>query len=49
MLLVFFNLLLIALYSFTGFVMFMCIQLISFQIFKFNLYKWILKKLQVNF
>lgn len=32
---------LLAIYSLIGFIAFMLIQLISYRIFKFNLYKWL--------
>lgn len=36
---------LLAIYSLTGFIAFMLIQLISYRIFKFNLYKWLMYNL----
>ena len=36
---------LLAIYSLIGFIAFMLIQLISYRIFKFNLYKWLMYNL----
>lgn len=36
---------LLAMYSLIGFIAFMLIQLISYRIFKFNLYKWLMYNL----
>lgn len=45
MILLFFDIILISIYMFIGFIMFMIIQLISYRVFHFNLYKWLYKKL----
>lgn len=49
MILFLFDLLLLSIYGFLGFTIFMLAQLISFRILRFNLYKWILKKLEMDF
>ena len=49
MILFLFNLLLLTMYGLISFTIFMLAQLISFRILKFNLYKWILKKMQMDF
>ena len=36
---------LLAIYSLIGFIAFMLIQLISYRMFKFNLYKWLMYNL----
>lgn len=36
---------LLAIYSLIGFIAFMLVQLISYRIFKFNLYKWLMYNL----
>lgn len=45
MILLVFDIILISIYMFIGFIMFMIIQLISYRVFHFNLYKWLCKKL----
>lgn len=45
MILLVFDIILISIYMFIGFIMFMIIQLISYRVFHFNLYKWLYKKL----
>ena len=49
MILFLFNLLLLTMYGLISFAIFMVAQLISFRILSFNLYKWILKKMQMDF
>ena len=44
-LLLYFDILLLIFYVFIAFIIFMIIQLISYRVFHFNLYKWIVKKL----
>ncbi len=39
---------LLTIYILIGFIGFMTIQLISYKVFKFNLYKWLITKLQLN-
>ena len=45
MILLVFDIILISIYMFIGFIMFMIIQLISYRVFNFNLYKWLYKKI----
>lgn len=46
--LLFFDIGLLTLYSLIGFVGFLLIQLISYRILHFNLYKWLMTKLEMN-
>jgi len=48
LLLLTFDFALLASYILIGFIGFIIIQLISYRIFKFNLYKWLMIKLQLN-
>lgn len=43
--LLFFDIILISIYLFIAFILIMIIQLISYRVFHFNLYKWLYKKL----
>lgn len=45
MILLVFDIILISMYIFVGFIIFMIIQLISYRVLHFNLYKWLYKKL----
>ena len=45
MILLVFDIILISIYMYIGFIMFMIIQLISYRVFNFNLYKWLYKKI----
>lgn len=40
-----FDLFLFIFYTFVGFLIFLLIQLISYRVFKFNLYKWLMYNL----
>ena len=42
-----FDLALLAIYAVIGFALFLLIQLVSYRIFKFNLYKWLMHKLEL--
>ena len=45
LILLIFDLGLLLIYSSMGFIIFMIIQLISYQVFKFNIYKWLIYNL----
>ncbi len=47
-LIILFNLALIALYVFIALIVLMFIQLISYKLFNFNIYKWLYKKLIIE-